>query len=377
VCFISSYPPNRARLSEYAQNLVSALAELNSIESIYILADKTHYAVKCREINPKVKLHRVWRADSYFSVLNVLRYILQIKPDVVHFNISFQSFGKSKLTNFCGLSLICLCRLFGFHVLAGVHTLADVADLTKYNVKPTIVNKIGIHVATKMILSSQSVIVLVKAYGASLKERYKHKGVHYIPHGTTVNAQSKIDSKDNVILLFGHMGPHKGLPVLLEAFKKIRAQKADAKLIVAGTNHPNFPNYLQQFIEMNIPNVEYTGYVPQKDLAAIFRRAQVVVLPYHAAPGTSGVFHLACGYSRPIVASDLPEIRELVKDGASAILVCSGDSEALKNAILLLLNDPSIAAEMCEKNLKFALKESWGSVAKAYENAYLALVYKE
>ena len=77
---------------------------------------------------------------------------------------------------------------------------------------------------------------------------------------------------------------------MLEAFKKIRTQKANVKLIVAGTNHPNYPNYLQQFIRAHIPNVEFTGYIPEDKLATVFEQADVVVLPYHAAPGTSGVF---------------------------------------------------------------------------------------
>lgn len=373
VCFVSSYPPNRARLSEYAQNLVTALANREAIDEIYLLVDKSCYNDKTDSKNPKVKIYRVWQADSFISVLNVMRFILKIRPDVVHFNVSFQSFGKSKFTNLAGLSLIVICRRLGFHVLAGLHTLADMSDLDKFNVKPTTINKIGILVATKTIMSAQNVVVLVKRYSDFLKQRYNHKGILYIPHGTSVVADPLIGHPEKIILLFGHMGPHKGLPVMLEAFKKIRNQKTNVKLIVAGTNHPNYPNYLQQFIKARIPNIEFTGYIPEDKLATVFEQADVVVLPYHAAPGTSGVFHLACGYSRPVVASDLPEIRELVNEGASAILVPPGDVEALKNALISVLFDEEVASKMSRQNLIFAQKESWGAVAKAYEDAYFAL----
>ncbi len=373
MCFVSSYPPNRARLSEYAQNLVTALANREAIDEIYLLVDKSCYTEKSVSENPKVKIYRVWQADSFFSILNVMRFILKIRPDVVHFNVSFQSFGKSKLTNLAGLSLIIICRHLGFCVLAGVHTLADMADLEKFNVKPTVINKVGILVATKIVLSAQNVVVLVKGYGDFLKQRYHHKGVLYIPHGTTVVVDPLIDHPEKTILLFGHMGPHKGLPVMLEAFKKIREQKANVKLIVAGTNHPNYPNYLQQFIKAHTPNVEFTGYIPEGKLGTVFEQADVVVLPYHAAPGTSGVFHIACGYSRPVVASDLPEIRELVNEGASAILVPPGDVEALKDALMSVLFDEEVARKMSKQNLLFAQKESWSAVAKAYEDAYFAL----
>lgn len=376
VCFVSSYPPNRARLSEYAQNLVTALANREEIDELYLLVDKSNYPIDAANINPKVKIYRIWQADSFFSILRIMRFIVKLKPDVVHFNVSFQSFGKSKLTNLSGLTLILLCRMFGFKVLAGVHTFADMADLEKFNVKPTVLNKIGIFVATKIVLSAQNVVVLVKGYGDSLKRRYGHKGVLFIPHGTTVVTDPPIASDEKTVLLFGHMGPHKGLPLMLKVFKEIQSEKPNVRLIVAGTNHPNYPNYLQPFIKAHTPNVEYTGYVPQDKLASVFERANVVVLPYYAAPGTSGVFHLACGFSRPVVASDLPEIRELVNDGAAAILVPAGDAEALKNAITTVLFNQDIADKMSKQNLAFAQKESWSAVAKAYQDAYFALQKK-
>jgi glycosyltransferase involved in cell wall biosynthesis len=372
VCFVSSYPPNRARLSEYAQNLVTALTNRQAIDELYLLVDKTNYPNGTRP-NPKVKIYRIWQGDSLFSILKVMRYIIKLRPNVVHFNVSFQSFGQSKITNLSGLSLILLSRIYGFKVLAGVHTFADMADLEKFNIKPSIVNKVGILVATKIILSAQNVVVLVKGYGDSLKQRYHHKGVLFIPHGTTVVSEPIIQSDQKSILIFGHMGPHKGLPIILEAFKKLQTEKPNVRLVVAGTNHPNYPNYLTEFIKANLSSVEFTGYVPQDKLSAVFEQANVVVLPYLAAPGTSGVFHLACGYGRPLVASDLPEIRELVNDDASAILVPPGDVDALKEALMKVLFNQEVAEKMGKQNLAFAQRESWSAVAKAYEVAYFNL----
>jgi glycosyltransferase involved in cell wall biosynthesis len=374
VCFVSSYPPNRARLSEYAQNLVAALASRPAIDTLYLLVDKSDRSEEVLPEDPKVKVLRVWKADNLLSVLSVMYYILKLRPDVVHFNVSFQSFGKNKLTNITGLSLILLCRLLGFRVLAGVHTLGEKADLEKFHLKDSLLNRVGILMATKIILSAQSVVVLVRSYGDFLKKRYGHKGVQYIPHGASVDTNLKVNTNEKVILIFGHMGPHKGLPLMFEAFEKIVKEKSNIKLVVAGSNHPNFPNYLEEFGKAHTPNVEFSGYVPRQKLGSVFRMADVVVLPYNATPGTSGVFHLACGYGRPIVASDLPEIRELVNDGASAILVPPDDVDALKEAILTVLSNKEISTKMSEQNLNFAQRESWSSVAKAYEDAYIALL---
>lgn len=102
--------------------------------------------------------------------------------------------------------------------------------------------------------------------------------------------------------------------------------------------------------------------------------AEVVVTPYLFAPRTSGVFHLSCGFGKPVVSSDLPEIRELVVDGTSALLISPCDADALKDAILKVLNNKEVANKMAEQNLRFAHKERWSIVAKTFEETYLELL---
>lgn len=373
VCFVSSYPPNRARLSEYAQSLVDELAKKSIIDRIYILADVPTNSNKSLS-NPKISVFHVWKPDSILSILGILLYILKLKPDIVHYNMHFQSWGRSRFANFIGLSLIFLSRLLGFKVLAEIHNLGEKVDLEKVHLKPTILNKLGILVATKLILTAPRVVVKVKSYATYLHQRYGHNGVLYIPHGTLVNDVPRIDPAEKIILLFGHMGPYKGLPILFQAFEELVKDKYPVKLVVAGSSHPNFPNYLDSYVTAHISNVDFLGYVPDDSLSKVFKTADVVVIPYTTTTGTSGVFHLACGFGRPIVASNLPELQELVNEGGSAILVSPGDVAALKKAILSVIFDDVKAAKMSKQNIEFAQKESWGNVAEIYEKTYLNLL---
>ncbi len=374
ICFISSYPPNRARLSEYAQSLVSEIAKKPSIEKIYVLADVLTDSTKPSKSEPKVSVLRVWKPDSFLSVLSILLHILKLKPNIVHYNIHFQSWGRSRIANFTGMSLIFLSRLLGFKVLAEIHNLGEKVDLEKVQLKPTTLNKLGILIATKLILSSPQVVVTVKSYANYLRQRYGHKGILYIPHGTLVSNFSRVDPAEKVILIFGHMGPYKGLPILFKAFNELIEAKYPVKLVVAGTSHPNFPHYLDSYRESKPTNVEFLGYIAEEAIPEVFKTADVVVIPYTTTTGTSGVFHLACGFGVPIVASNLPEIRELVNEGGSAILVPPGNIDALKKAILEVIYDDVKASEMSKQNLEFAKKESWSVVAEKYEAAYLKLL---
>ena len=374
ICFISSYPPNHARLSEYAKNLVTELAKSPAIDKMHLLTDQaTRSNGKLLE-NSKINVVRIWKQDNLVSILGVMVHVLMLKPDVVHFNIGFQIFGKSRVANFTGLSLVFLCRLCGFKVVVLMHNLGELVDLEKVNVKSSFVNKAGILVATRLILSASRVVVLVKSYAYYLRKHYSNKGVLFIPHGSLGNGCVSIDPKEKVVLIFGHMGPSKGLPIMLSAFEKITKERSDVQLVVAGADHPNFPGYLEGFIKRAPSKVVFTGYVPEEDLCRVFGMADVVVMPYLIALGTSGVFHLACGFGKPVVVSDLPEMREMVADGASALFVPPGDVEALKDAVLKVLTDKEAAAAMCRQNLKFAQKESYNIVAQAYEEVYLELV---
>ena len=82
VCFITSYPPNRARLSEYAYNLLSKLADLPTISKVYVLADKTEGLRKNQ--SDKIEIKSVWSHDNPISIIKILLEILKIKPDLVH-----------------------------------------------------------------------------------------------------------------------------------------------------------------------------------------------------------------------------------------------------------------------------------------------------
>ena len=374
LCFITSYPPNRARLSEYAYNLLSKLAKLPTISKIYVLADK---ALGPRtNSSGKIEIRSVWSHDNPISILKILFEVLKVKPDLVHYNVHFQSFGRTRIANFVGLSLPFFTRLLGRKVIVTIHNFGEKVDLEKCGLKPSIINRIGIKLATKLISMANLVTVTVHSYTRYLKRYYGCDQVVYIPHGTYVNAfELGLDSdpcNKKIILMFGHMAPYKGLSILMNVFREISKEREDVELVIAGDDHPNFPGYLESQ-KSDMPRVRYLGYVPEEEVPNVFKEAFVVVLPYLTATGTSGVFHLACGFGKPIIVSDLPEIRELIKEGASAIIVPPGDEEKLKEAILMLLNNQNLAEKMGRINLNFARRESWDLIAKRFSKTYCLL----
>ena len=380
VCFVSCYPPTHARLSEYAQNLVEAIAARAAISKVYVLSDVVNGASSHEVVGAegKIEVFRVWRGDNPISILRLIKIILGLKPDIVHFNLHFQSYGNSRLSNFFGFALIGLCRLFKLRTVVLLHNLADRVNFEKLKIKSSFINRVGIFLAMRHAVLSSSLVTPVRWYAEDIQKRFSSKNISYIPHGTVLFNVDRLvhcnKKSDKVVLMFGHMSPFKGLPTLFEAYEQISKETPGIKLVLAGESHPNYPSYLSDLRAVAPKGVEFLGYVPQENVEKVFCGSDVVVLPYATATGTSGVFHLACGFGKPIVASALPEIKELVNEGASALLVPEGDVKSFKKAILDVLYDSDVTEKMCWQNLQFARRECWGSVAKQYERLYFDLL---
>ena len=113
------------------------------------------------------------------------------------------------------------------------------------------------------------------------------------------------------------------------------------------------------------------GVVSENDKAEAYARATVFAMP--SVHETFGHTYLEAWYAwRPVIAGDIPPIREIVRDGIDGLIV-SQDPDAIARAILVLLGDPLRARRMGESG-RFRLQErwTWPLVAERTEIAYEA-----
>ena len=379
ICFVSNYPPARGRLAEYAQSLIHALQAYPGISHIDIVADKSNnHSIEL--VNDKITIHRVWRNDnSFFSLLRIPIKILKLKPDIVHFNLHMAAFGKSRIRNFVGLSLPLICRLVGIKSLVTIHNLVEKVDVRKTGFGNIWVNRLGALLATKLALSASAVTITVKSYSEILEKRYKCNKIVWIPHGTWDVRPSNNDHPINngTFLYIGHTGPYKDLDLLISGFKLLKQRRGEVKLIIAGSSHPNYPEFLSKY-EQNFSSkdLHFVGYIPEKKLSGLFQDVDAVVLPYYTCTGTSGVAHLASSFGTPIIATNLPEFRELIREGAG-ILLSHHHPKALAEKMEEVLTNRKLAHKLREKNNTFANSRKWKKIAKSFYNLYKELSGKE
>jgi glycosyltransferase involved in cell wall biosynthesis len=175
------------------------------------------------------------------------------------------------------------------------------------------------------------------------------------------------------ILAFGKWGTYKRLDLLLEAFEQLSTNMPNIRLVIAGSNHPMTPGYVESVAEelKGNPRVEFTGYVEEDDIPELFRSASVLVLPYSSATGASGVAHLACEFGVPIISAGIDDFREMAWDEGLAIdFYETGSSLSLATQLQQLLSDPERMCEMSEQNFSAALRMTMPQIIRQYLRSF-------
>jgi glycosyltransferase involved in cell wall biosynthesis len=111
-------------------------------------------------------------------------------------------------------------------------------------------------------------------------------------------------------------------------------------------------------------------YVPDEEVRPLMELARFVVLPYRSAT-QSGVLHVAYACGRPVIATRVGGLPEVVEEGGTGRLVPPRSPRELADAMLALLDDPEGAARMGERALELSCTRfSWAAVARAILSAY-------
>jgi len=315
--------------------------------------------------------------------------ILKLRPDVVHFNVHLASFGRGKVVNFAWSLLMPLLALFRIKTVVSLHNLYERINIEKAGLKNTALNRFGLTLATKFYTLASYVIVTVRSYVKIIGGRYKKQAFH-IPHGANLfnppipnnpshlfNLGNPGSGRSGHVLFMGYVGPYKDIGLLLEAFRRVRSRKPWVKLLFSGSVHLNYPEVIQRVeIFKKEPNVVFLGYTPEEKLPDLLENTGVVILPYATCTGTSGVLHSLANFRKPIVATDLPEFRELRDEGAGILLV-DRNPEAFSKAIIKVLEDEELYTTLGELNYSFSQGRTWDKVVQAYVELYKAAVSRD
>ena len=175
----------------------------------------------------------------------------------------------------------------------------------------------------------------------------------------------------------GHLYPWKGVDLVVEAVAALPDTRA---LIVGGHDQePDLARVKAFAAELGcLSRVTFTGLIPPADVAARLRECDVLTLP-NPASAISNAFtsplklfeYMASG--RPIVASDLPAIREVLRHEENALLVQPGNPQALVAGIARMKEDAALGRRLASQARIDVREFTWARRAERLEALFVAV----
>jgi glycosyltransferase involved in cell wall biosynthesis len=172
---------------------------------------------------------------------------------------------------------------------------------------------------------------------------------------------------DRFVLSVGTLQPRKNLTRLIEAYAEARPD-ADVKLVIAGGAGWMYEGIFGRVQELGLQSkVYFPGYVADDDLPALYTLADLFAFPsLYEGFGLPPLEAMACG--TPVVTSNVSSLPEVVGD--AALMVDPRDVDALANAMVQALGEPSLRSAMVQHGLARAQGFTWSRAAEELLRLY-------
>ena len=341
---------------EYTISLANALTRQAQVS----LLIPTSFKTVADALTPEVELiyfarPRLRSLANLKMLRQIWKAIRRLQPDIVHLLAVNPWFNAG---------------LIAQHPQRLVTTIHDPVkhpgDASQQKV-PQFVRDLPIRYSRWLIVHGQAVKeVLLKRHAISPDQ------VAVIPHGEFSIYRHWNDQTwselEGTVLFFGRIWPYKGLDYLVAAEPIITTACPQARFVIAGQGE-DFGRYRAMMVHPDRFEV-LNRYIPRKEVPWLFQQASVVVLPYTEA-SQSGVIPLAYAFGKPVVATRVGSIPEVVDHCQTGLLVPPRDSDALAEAVISLLQDRETRRRMGQRALEKTKDElSWATIARQTVEVY-------
>ncbi|MEC8210890.1 MAG: glycosyltransferase family 4 protein, partial [Pseudomonadota bacterium] len=306
-------------------------------------------------------------AKELMTIINVWRVFRSLRPTIVH-NVAWKPIlygsiagrlaGVPKIiNNFCGLGMVFTSHEKRFLLLRFVVvTIFRALSKSKQHI---------------MLFQNRDDWAHLAGLGIGQEANYR-----LVPgSGVDLDKFPIRDSTKKVMnfAIVSRMIRDKGVLECVAAIKWLADQGIQCKLLLVGEPDPKNPQSisqeeLQAWSEHS--HIEYCGFV--NDIKSIWDRAEVALLPSYYGEGVPKCLLEAAASGRPLIATDMPGCRDVVRDGYNGYLVKPRDVADLAAKIRMLLNEPEQIPVMGQAS-RIHIRENFSSevVTKIMENIYL------
>jgi 1,4-alpha-glucan branching enzyme len=330
---------------------------------------------------PIASTDKVFPLDNWTFNRNICKRAATLQADVYEAH-AVSGYGLSKKLKKQDIKIPFIHTIHG--VLADEYEQAKKTGQT--SLRDKVSNYFMNHLAKLEAQTAQDADLIVTISNYSLQKIHSHYGVdpakvRIVPNGVDIERFKPRPDKaalrrqfglgdEPCVLFVGNLISRKGLPLLVEAAKKVAKERADTKFIIVGEGP------LKASLKSSIAsagllgNFRFLGNLSEEQLPQIYNCADVFVLP-SIQEGQGIVLLEAMASGVPVVAFDIGGVNEAVCNGETGLLVGLGDVEALGQAVLKFLADSMLRARFGGFATKRVLdKFTWNICANAMLEVY-------
>jgi glycosyltransferase involved in cell wall biosynthesis len=350
--------------------LVPALAAQDDIDSVTVLNfHRREASTDYRRDGPKVEVyyvrsqHRLGVITGWFlDVRKARKLVAALKPDIVH----GQALAGHHAVKCSPNSVVTVHGLPTVEIRLSARTKFR----DKLRVKPT-------DALVRRVLSRAKVVISISNYDTQEVGRLI-KGTRVSianPTGLEYYALAPSGPSEPRLLSAGALTPLKNVLGLLNAFAQVRQVVPEARLILAGRPHQQHPDYAQTVQDRVTSlalgdSVDIVGFLDNDRLRHEIATARAVVL-FSRQENAPTIIAQAMAAGKPVVATRVGGVPEMINDGESGFVVESEDETALAERMLTLLNDQDLCLRMGARGHELALcRFSPEAVARQTVQAY-------
>jgi len=351
---VTPFPPTITGIGQYGYYVTRALATSGAFERITVLAGSQVNGTTPNHLG-LTEIEYCWEPGQWNARQAILSRLKRLDPDLVWFNLRVGMFGESPWSSVSGLLSPLFARWMGYPTVVTFHEMVELADFHMLNAPGGPFAPLGARLITNIATQADVVCLTMKKHIDWFAKQHPQVDCAHIPLGAYNDPILMDDDSNTELLLFNMLAPFKGVELLLEVFPALRSEFPHLQLTIAGVEHPRFPGYARSIQDRfaGLQGIRWLGKISDEDVGDVFRRAQIIVLPYKASTGASSTLNQAAACGRAIVASDLSELRALAQEGRFQIeFFENGNAESLKNAIRDLLLSPDKRHAQVKNNFK-------------------------
>lgn len=306
-------------------------------------------------------VNQIVMQDSSLQSLKLTRKIISL--------IKANDFEVIHTDSMLGKWNLLLYILFGKKMVLTVHD--PFVHSGEFCIESSVNRKIAMRCVQKIVLlNNKQTDRFCTTYKLNLKQILINSLGVYDTISMFVDSNS--NSNGHNVLFFGRISPYKGIEYLCKAMMKVKEQVPDATLTIAGGGKIYFDmSPYSRFGWMKVIN----RYVGMEELARLLQDSSVTVCPYTDAT-QSGVIMTSYSLCKPVVATNVGGLGEMVENGKTGLLVPPKDVDALADAIIALLKDDARREKMADniRNYYFVGDKSWKVIAEKYIEFYKTIL---